>query len=85
MPSTRHLYPGVGIGPNLGIQINDRDPGHSFYQVTVCLQKNFSDPDLQWSAWVAGEPISKFRYWVMQLAIILSQLRYYCQPDDHAI
>ena len=76
------LVPGVGIGPNLGTR-SMTGPWPFFLGSDRVLAEEFFRPGFTMSAWLAGEPISRFRYWVAvgnnlsQLGITASQMSRY--------
>ena len=76
------FVPGVGIGPNLGTR-SMTGPWPFFLASDRVLAEEFFRPGFTMSAWLAGEPISRFRYWVAvgnnlsQLGITASQMSRY--------
>ncbi len=76
------FVPGVGIGPNLGTR-SMTGPWPFFLGSDRVLAEEFFRPGFTMSAWLAGEPISRFRYWVAvgnnlsQLGITASQMSRY--------
>jgi hypothetical protein len=76
------IVPGVGIGPNLGTR-SMQGPWPFFLASDRVLAEEFFRPGFTMSAWVSGEPISRFRYWVAvgnnlsQLGITASQMSRY--------
>ena len=76
------LVPGVGIGPNLGTR-SMTGPWPYFLASDRVLAEEFFRPGFTMSAWLTGEPISRFRYWVAvgnnlsQLGISASQMSRY--------
>jgi hypothetical protein len=73
------LVPGAGIGPNLGTR-SMTGPWPFFLGSDRVLAEEFFRPGFTMSAWLSGEPISRFRYWVAvgnnlsQLGITASQM-----------
>ncbi len=76
------FVPGVGIGPNLGTRTMT-GPWPYFLASDRVLAEEFFRPGFTMSAWLTGEPISRFRYWVAvgnnlsQLGITASQMSRY--------
>ena len=76
------LVPGVGIGPNLGTR-SMTGPWPFFLASDRVMAEEFFRAGFTMSAWLAGEPISRFRYWVAvgnnlsQLGITASQMSRY--------
>ncbi|MFI5407379.1 MAG: hypothetical protein ACHQ1D_12825, partial [Nitrososphaerales archaeon] len=75
----RPMTLGVGIVPNLGTR-SMQGPWPYFLGSDRVLAEEFFRPGFTTGAWVTGEPISRFRYWVMfgnnlsQLGIGASQM-----------
>ena len=76
------IVPGVGIGPNLGSR-SMTGPWPFFLASDRVLAEEFFRPGFTMGAWVTGEPISRFKYWVFvgnnlsQLGITASQMSRY--------